>query len=139
MRIDNTNSTAALRKKKSAAKTSSAQGGFSLDSGEETVAAQTAAPLTNVASLDALLALQSVEDSATGKKRAVEQGFDLLDRLEEMQLGLLTGKLSSVQLVRISQKIKNLSRTGDENLDSIISDIDMRARIELAKLGIYDF
>lgn len=140
MRIENTSSAAQLRGTKKAAKSSGSSATFSLsDDAGETAEANASAPVSNVAHLDVLLALQGVEDSTSGKKRTVEQGFDLLDRLEEMQLGLLTGRLSATQVTRISQKISNLGRTGDEKLDSILSDIDMRARVELAKLGVFDF
>ena len=88
--------------------------------------------------LDALLSLQAVDDPLSSKKKSAERGFDLLDRLDEMRLGMLSGKLSPVQVTRLAQKVKNLGRTGDEKLDSILSDIDMRARVELAKIGVYD-
>lgn len=140
MRIENTNSLSRLRAPKGAAKASSSSATFSISEevGEAGEAAA-AAPASNVAHLDVLLALQGVDGEEEGRKRTVEQGFDLLDRLEEMQLSLLTGRLSGAQVTRISQKISNLGRTGDETLDSIISDIDMRARVELAKLGVFDF
>ena len=140
MRIENTNSLAGLRGTKKASKSSNSSASFSLgDEAEEAAETNTTAPATNVTHLDALLALQGVDDEEAGKKRTVEQGYDLLDRLEEMQLGLLTGRLSATQVTRISQKITNLGRTGDEKLDSILSDIDMRARVELAKLGVFAF
>ena len=140
MRIENTNSPARLRGTKGAGKASNSSAVFSVpDDVGGTEEANTAAPASNVAHLDVLLALQGVDDQEAGRKRTVEQGFDLLDRLEEMQLSLLTGRLSGAQVTRISQKISNLARTGDEKLDSILSDIDMRARVELAKLGVFDF
>ncbi|MEP3525872.1 MAG: flagellar assembly protein FliX [Hyphomicrobiales bacterium] len=140
MRIENTSLAAQVRGNKKAGKSSGSSATFSLsDDAAETAEVNTSAPVSNVAHLDVLLALQGVEDSTSGKKRTAEQGFDLLDRLEEMQLGLLTGRLSATQVTRISQKISNLGRTGDEKLDSILSDIDMRARVELAKLGVFDF
>jgi len=138
MRIDNTGPTARIGGAKRTSKSSSASATFSVPDDVETNAAGAPAPSANVAHLDVLLALQGVEDAMSGKKRSIAQGFDLLDRLEEMQLGLLAGRLSSAQVIRISQKVANLGRTGDEKLDSILSDIDVRARVELAKLGVFD-
>lgn len=138
MRIESTGPAGRIRGTKGTAKSSGSSEVFSLSDDTETKGASAAAPSATVAHLDVLMALQGVEDATTSKKRTVAQGFDLLDRLEEMQLGLLTGRLSSTQVTLISQKITNLGRTGDEKLDSILSDIDMRARVELAKLGVFD-
>ncbi|MBA4783000.1 MAG: flagellar assembly protein fliX [Rhizobiales bacterium] len=139
MRIENTGSSARLRGVKGPARTTASGGTFGISEENEAVSsAATASPAANVGNLSALLMLQNVDDSLSGNKRTAEQGFDILDRLEELRLGLLSGRLSATQVSRIAHKIRNLGRSGDKRLDSILSDIDMRARVELAKLGIYD-
>ncbi|MEP1443810.1 MAG: flagellar assembly protein FliX [Hyphomicrobiales bacterium] len=138
MRIENSGPLGGARGTKKSAKTGSSSGQFSVSEEEESQATQNVSTTTNVTNLDALLSLQAVDDPLNSKKKSAERGFDLLDRLDEMRLGMLSGKLSPVQVTRMAQKVKNLGRTGDEKLDSILSDIDMRARVELAKIGIYD-
>ena len=138
MRIENSGPLAGVRGSKKSTKTGSSSGQFSVSEEEELQATQNVSTTNNVTNLDALLSLQAVDDPINSKKKSAERGFDLLDRLDEMRLGMLSGKLSPVQVTRLAQKVKNLGRTGDEKLDSILSDIDMRARVELAKIGVYD-
>lgn len=139
MRIENTGPAARIRGTKSPSKPSETSSRFSLTADPETAEANSAPPTASIANLGALLALQDVDDALNGRRRTAERGVDLLDSLEEIQLGLLSGRLSSAQVTRIAQKVRNLGRAGDESLDSILSDIDMRARVELAKLGVFDF
>jgi len=138
MRIENSGPLGGVRGSKKTTKAGSSSSSFSVSESEETEGAQNLTSGSNVTNLDALLSLQAVDDPLNGKKKTAERGFDLLDRLDEMRLGMLSGKLSLTQVTRIAQKIKNLGRTGDEKLDSILADIDMRARVELAKIGIFD-
>ncbi|MEO1066707.1 MAG: flagellar assembly protein FliX [Pseudomonadota bacterium] len=138
MRIDNNRPIGAVKHKKSSASSAASDASFNINDG---LAGETAAasPVSAAANLDALLSLQSVDDATSGRRRAAKQGFDLLDRLEDMRLGLLNGKLSSTQIQRLIYKVQNLPRTGDERLDSLLDDIDLRARVELAKLGVFEF
>ena len=138
MRIENSGPLGGVRSTKKSAKSGASSSQFSVSDGEDLQAAQNLSSANNVTNLDALLSLQAVDDPVNSKKKSAERGFDLLDRLDEMRLGMLSGKLSPVQVTRLAQKVKNLGRTGDEKLDSILSDIDMRARVELAKIGVYD-
>lgn len=140
MRIDNTRPSGGIQNGKERIKSKTGGASFSISEDSKLAGASSSAPVGNVANLDALLALQNVtDDDGTSQRRASERGFDLLDRLEEMRLQLLSGKLSKAQVDRIAYKTKGMELTGDEKLDSILSDIDLRARVELAKLGIYDF
>lgn len=45
-----------------------------------------------VAAMDALLALQEVPDATARRSAGVKRGFDLLDRLDEIRMGLLLGQ-----------------------------------------------
>ena len=70
--------------------------GFSLPdatSAQEEVRS-TAAPKA-AASLDALLALQGVEDPTERRKRSVARGKGALDVLDALKLGLLSGNFDS--------------------------------------------
>src|SRR3546814_17869435 len=66
-----------------------------------------------VASVDALLSIQEVEDSATGRSRARARqwGEETLDLLERLRIGILAGGLPVDELQRIAQL------TGDQHAD----------------------
>ena len=89
-----------------------------------------AAPLQSV---DALLALQSVDDALTGRKRAVKRGNDVLDTLEDLKLDLLAGTIEPAKLRRLLVLVEERSRSGEEALDGILDEIELRAKVELAK------
>ncbi len=70
--------------------------GFSLP---ETPAApeetRSAAPPKAAASIDALLAMQGVEDPTERRKRSVARGRGALDVLDDLKIGLLSGNLDT--------------------------------------------
>ena len=55
------------------------------------------ASLRTVGGIDALVALQGVEDPTERRRRAVKQGRIALDALDELKLGLLAGTLDAVR------------------------------------------
>jgi len=89
-----------------------------------------AAPLQ---SIGALLALQSVDDALTGRRRAIKRGNDVLDTLDDLKLDLLTGGIEPAKLRRLLVLIEGQGPSGDETLDAVLADIDLRAKVELAK------
>ena len=113
----------------------SSPGGFSLskvETGQQPAA--TAAP-RGVAGIDALIALQGVEDPAERRRRAVTRGRSALDVLEELKLGLLAGSLDGEVVARLKTAADGLKEaTGDPGLDDLLADIELRVEVELAKL-----
>jgi hypothetical protein len=92
--------------------------------------------LGGVGTIGAIIGVQEVGDSteraAKGKKRASQ----LLESLDELRIGLLTGALSKEQLIRLSMLVQNeRAQVDDPRLAVILDDIDLRARVELAKFG----
>jgi hypothetical protein len=122
---------------RSAGRTGSASGakGFAA---EETAAEKTAAALTGpgpIAAVDTILALQGIEDSADQRTRGVSHGEQLLQLLDELRDGLLTGGIPRPILHRLAHAIsKRRESFADAKLQSVIDEIDLRARVELAKL-----
>jgi len=104
------------------------------DSAPATRAAATA-PAAAAAGIDALLALQAVEDPLFRKKKAVRRGKALLDVLEDMKADLLLGRVSEGRLNQLLALIGQAREKSDPGLDALIDDIELRARVELAKLG----
>jgi len=92
-------------------------------------------PVAHSAGLDAILALQTVGDYRGGRRRAVEHGAAILDVLEEMKADLLVGRIGAGQLEALVGQLGRLRERVEPGLDAIIDDIELRALVELAKLG----
>ena len=110
--------------------------GFSLP--DTTTAAETraAAPPRAAGSIDALLALQGVEDPTERRKRSVQRGRGALDVLDELKIGLLSGNFDASTVTRLRDAASNLkSSSGDPGLDAVLSEIELRVEVELAKAG----
>src|SRR5215831_8922090 len=79
-----------------------ASGGFA-PSGEGEAARAAGAPvaLRTVGGIDALIALQGLEDPTERRKRAVRRGRLALDALDELKIGLLGATLSPSTLSKL--------------------------------------
>jgi hypothetical protein len=88
-------------------------------------------------SLDGLLALQGIEeDPVERRKRSVARGKTALDVLDDLKMGLLAGNLDASTVLRLRDAAANLkSSSGDAGLDSVLSEIELRVEVELAKAG----
>ena len=115
----------------------SGPGGFTLS---ETNGPQTASPaisLRTVGGIDALIALQGIEDPLERRRRAVKHGRRALDALDELKLALLSGTLERSTLLRLKAVAGDLKDgSGDEKLDHALGKIQLRVAVELAKAGI---
>jgi hypothetical protein len=91
------------------------------------------------ANIDALLALQGIEeDPVERRRRSVQRGKGALDVLDDLKLGLLSGNLDSSTVSRLRDAAANLkSSSGDPRLDAVLSEIELRVEVELAKAGQY--
>jgi hypothetical protein len=86
--------------------------------------------------VDALLAIQEVEDATTGggNSRGRQWGGDVLDRLDAIRLGLLTGGIPVSELRSITDLVtRQRQNVSDPALQEILDEIELRARVELAK------
>tara|TARA_Y100001936_G_scaffold194265_1_gene194096 strand:- start:38443 stop:38922 length:480 start_codon:yes stop_codon:yes gene_type:complete len=89
-----------------------------------------------VASLTSLLSVQEVNDPLHERQRAIKHGEDLLEELDELRHGLLIGAYPEDKLNRILAMVKaHQGNLSDPNLQEILSEIELRASVELAKLG----
>jgi hypothetical protein len=133
MRIYGPNGTSVVANTPQARRTGSAT--FTLDA-KETARAPSAAPARAIGGIDALIALQGVEDPTERRRRAVKRGSSALDALDELKLGLLAGTLDTATLVRLKNAVGDLTElSGDARLDSVLAEISLRVEVELAKLG----
>ncbi|HLJ19568.1 MAG TPA: flagellar assembly protein FliX [Stellaceae bacterium] len=90
-----------------------------------------------VVSIDGLFQLQEVPDGLAQRRRAVQRGGTLLDRLDDLRMALLTGALSQGQLAEL-QRVVDSERglVDDPRLIAVLDEIDLRAKVELAKLSM---
>lgn len=90
----------------------------------------------SIASIDAVMALQTVDDPAGRKSRAVKRGSRILDNLDDLKVALLEGRISADKLSRIADEMAAKKEdSGDAALNDVLDGIDLRAHVELAKLG----
>jgi hypothetical protein len=95
-----------------------------------------ASATSGLASVDGLLSLQELPDALTGRRRAIQRGNQLLDRLEDIRLGLLTGTIPRERLSELARMAREArDNVDDPQLSSLLDDIHLRAAVELAKLG----
>lgn len=85
--------------------------------------------------LDALIALQMIEGPLDKRKRGLKRGRAMLDALDDLKIALLTGRMPAAHLQRLLVAVDGRERDSeDERLESILDEIELRARVELAKL-----
>ena len=86
--------------------------------------------------IDALLAMQGIEDPVERRKRSVQRGRGALDVLDDLKMGLSSGDLNAGVVARLRAAAADLkSSSGDPGLDAVLSEIDLRVEVELAKAG----
>ena len=88
------------------------------------------------ANIDALLAMQGIEDPVEKRKRSVQRGKGALDVLDDLKIGLLSGNFDASTVSRLRDAAANLkSSSGDPGLDAVLAEIELRVEVELAKAG----
>ena len=111
--------------------------GFALPDAASTPDARAATAPKAAANIDALLAMQGVEeDPVERRKRSVQRGKGALDVLDDLKIGLLCGSFDASTVSRLRNAAANLKSTsGDPGLDAVLSEIELRVEVELAKAG----
>lgn len=87
-----------------------------------------------VTPLDALLALQGVDDPAGRRARQARRGAEALDALEDLERGLLNGRAPGTLKAQMERLRRDAETTGEAELDAVLLEIDTRLAVELAKL-----
>ncbi len=114
------------------------QGGFAseLSSGPESAAR---GGVGAVEVLDGVLAIQEVGDEGDDRRKAHAHGEQVLQRLEQIRMGLLAGRIPTHQLNELVRALRQRPpQFTDPRLGEILAEIELRASVELAKLGHYD-
>ena len=135
MRIEGT--AAALASGSSPTAKRAASGTFSLEGDIAARAATATSGTRSIGGIDTLLALQGVDEPAERRRKAVKRGRSALDALDALKLGLLSGTFDTAALARLKSVTSSLSEpSGDPALDAVLAEIELRAQVELAKIGM---
>jgi hypothetical protein len=109
-----------------------------ISTGEEPHAVEPGVPVSGV---ESLLAIQEVPDALQheGRRRArqrlVKRGADILERLDALRHGLLTGQISKNQIIELAQLVRGKrDEVDDPQLAHLLDEIELRAEVEIAKL-----
>ena len=112
-------------------------GSFRLDEEEAPRNTGAAGAMRAISTVDALIALQGVDDATERRKRSVAKGRNALDALDTLKVSLLDSSVDPSTLARLKVAADGLTEeSGDPGLDSLLSEIDLRVAVELAKAGI---
>ncbi len=111
--------------------------GFALPDAASPAESRPAVAPKAAANIDALLAMQGIEeDPVERRKRSVQRGKGALDVLDDLKIGLLSGNFDASTVSRLRDAAVNLkSSSGDPGLDGVLSEIELRVEVELAKAG----
>ena len=86
---------------------------------------------------DALFALQQVSDEELGRSKGMKYATELLDQLEDLRLGIVNGEVSRGKLQQIAHHMRTQgTKVDDPKLRMLLTDIEIRAAVELAKLNM---
>jgi len=113
---------------------STGSGDFKLSDTSDTPRASTVTGPGPIAAVDNILMLQGMDDSTSGRSRAIAHGAGLLEMLDEVRDGLLAGGIPRITLNRIANAVSRRDGFADPKLQGVLDEIELRARVELAKL-----
>lgn len=104
--------------------------------GKDSATATRSAGVSASGPLDTLLAVQAYEEPHERKKRQAKRGHDLLDGLDRLKAALLGGSVRVSELEQLKDMLAlRRESTDDPRLDDVLAHIELRAAVELAKLG----
>ena len=136
MRVTGPNRNAGVSRSSKSAGKNRASGDFKLGDDDKASSAGATQGARSLAAVDALIALQEVPDAIAEKSaQAIERAEDMLDALEDIKIGLLSGVLPKSRLIRLARLIEQRrADIDDPQLSGILDEIELRAKVELAKL-----
>lgn len=108
--------------------------GFSVGNDNSPAQTSAATAAAGLNSIDALLALQGVEDAGERRRRFARRGAKALDMLDALKLEILEGRMDVATLSRLEAMLNELTeRSGEGRLDETLDAIGLRVAVELAK------
>lgn len=135
MRITGNKPVTGVQGKGARKKSASGTEEFRPDMGSEVTQSAQIAGGTAIQGMDALLALQEVDERAERRSKAARHGHSMLDSLEAVRADLLAGVISESRLEALAGLVADRKSSGDDRVDSVLEEIELRVKVELAKLG----
>ncbi|MFA4995337.1 MAG: flagellar assembly protein FliX [Bdellovibrionales bacterium] len=90
--------------------------------------------IAGASAVSGILGVQEVDDALSRASKGKMRAEDILDRLEDLRLELLSGGISREKLLQLTRIVNNRrSQITDPRLAEILDAIDLRAQVELAK------
>jgi len=139
MKVKETGSAKAPNNIKKVRKSKVGEGSFSDSLKEvESSPGESGSPqISGVAGVEGILAAQNSDVAADSRRhlqRLMAYGDDLLDRLEDIRLGILLGHFSKDKLTELAQRLRQKrEQSSDRVLSDILAEIELRAEVEIAK------
>ncbi len=115
----------------------SSTGTFQIGEGAQASDARPTAAAGPTTSIDALLALQAVDDPLQKRRKLIRRGTQLIDALEGLKADLLAGQMSEGRLNQLMAVMSQARERAEPGLNAVLDDIELRARVELAKRGLF--
>jgi hypothetical protein len=138
MEINRTSRTDSSSVRRTAKQAGGSENVFNLADVQPQRAAAISGPGT-IAAVESILTLQGLDDSTGGRSKGVVRGEQLLDMLDEVRDGLLCGGIPRATLNRLAAVVAHRHETfADPKLQTVLDEIELRARVELAKLEQVD-
>ncbi len=101
--------------------------GFTLGEGEAAAGPAANTGVRSIGGIDALIALQGIEQPGERRRRAVVRGRTALDALDSLKIGLLSGAFDGAALARLKALVPGLKdSSGDPTLDGVLAEIELR-------------
>lgn len=101
---------------------------------DETGETGTTGGVSATTSVTGVLGVQEVDDALAHASRGKMRAQDILDRLDDLRIELLTGRISKEKLMQLARIINaRRAQNTDPRLTEILDEIDLRAQVELAK------
>lgn len=111
-----------------------AAGGDFAQALERASAKAPAAPAMAPSPVDSLLMIQAVDDATEGRKRARRRADAMLNVLDQVRHDLLVGAIPRGRLRELAALCRlERSQVDDPKLMALIDEVELRARVELAK------
>ena len=139
MKVTGPNRLRGTTAKRQGARTGAAGAAFALDGTTGARGPAALAGSQSLAAVDALLAVQEAPpatDSTSGQAKAVRRAEDMLDILDDIKLALLIGRVPRERLSKLLSAVQQQrGMVASPDLATVLDEIELRARVELAKFG----
>lgn len=111
--------------------------GFAEQLNTDTASSPSTVTSSGTVAVDPLLVVQEAADATHEKARAKARGDAMLERLDELRVGLLLGFYPKERIEDLVRMVRARRPSLPEGpLAEVLDEIELRAAVELAKLGV---